>query len=39
MTWTGDKLVLPMDTQGKYELFYRDPDGTRHQIGELEIND
>ena len=35
----GDRLLLPMDTKGKYELFYRDPDGTRHPIGELEIID
>lgn len=35
----GDRLLLPMDVRGTYEVFYRDPDGTRHEIGELEIND
>ena len=33
----GYRLDLPGGTQGTYEIYYRDPDGTRHEIGKLEI--
>ncbi len=35
----GHRLALPADSKGKYTVFYRDPDGTRYEIGELEINE
>jgi hypothetical protein len=35
----GYDLALPKHSTGKYHVFYRDPDGTRHDIGELEITD
>lgn len=35
----GYEFVLPKHTTGKYDVFYCDPDGTKHDIGELEITD
>jgi hypothetical protein len=35
----GYRLVLPGDTRGTFALYYRDPDGTRGEIGTLEISD
>ncbi len=35
----GYRLVLPTDAKGKHKVHYLDPDGTRHEIGVLEIND
>ena len=33
----GYRLELPPGTHGAYEVFYRDPDGTRHRLGMLQI--
>lgn len=33
----GDRLVLPENCTGSYTVYYRDPDGTRHKIGELSV--
>ncbi len=33
----GDRLVLPENCKGSYTVYYRDPDGTRHKIGELSV--
>lgn len=30
-------LLLPAGTAGKYTIYYRDPDGTRHEIGILDL--
>jgi hypothetical protein len=35
----GYKLVLPEGSKGKYAIFYRDPDGARHKIGEVRIEE
>jgi hypothetical protein len=33
----GHQLVLPEHVAGEYTVYYRDPDGTRHEIGSIEI--
>ncbi len=33
----GDRLVLPENSIGNYTVYYRDPDGTRHKIGEISV--
>lgn len=33
----GYRLILPGDCRGKYTVFYLDPDGTEHPLGEIEI--
>ncbi|MCP4192589.1 MAG: hypothetical protein GY768_18395 [Planctomycetaceae bacterium] len=33
----GRRLVLPEASQGQYTVYYRDPDGKRHEIGDLKI--
>ena len=35
----GYKLVLPEDSKGEYAVYYRDPDGARHQIGVVRIEE
>ncbi|MDB4810240.1 hypothetical protein OAH34_03490 [bacterium] len=35
----GHKLILPKGSNGEYVVYYRDPDGTRHQIGNLRIEE
>ena len=35
----GYVLLLPRDTQGTYTVHYRDPDGTRHPVGTLKLDD
>jgi hypothetical protein len=35
----GYQLILPEDSRGEYAVYYRDPDGARHQIGEVRIEE
>ena len=35
----GYKLILPEDSKGEYAVYYRDPDGARHQIGKVRIEE
>ena len=35
----GHKLILPADSKGEYAVYYRDPDGARHQIGVVRIEE
>lgn len=35
----GRQLTLPADSQGNFTVFYRDPDGVRHEIGKLQIDE
>ena len=35
----GYRLALPEDSKGDYTVYYRDPDGTRHEIGALKITE
>jgi len=34
---SGRRLEFPTTTKGKFKVYYRDPDGTRHPIGELTL--
>ena len=36
---TGRELVLPEGSEGQYAVYYRDPDGSRHRIGEVQIQE
>ncbi|MDF1844774.1 MAG: hypothetical protein P1U77_25460 [Rubripirellula sp.] len=36
-TEKGRRLILPEDTTGEFEVYYRDPNGVRHQIGVVLI--
>jgi hypothetical protein len=38
-TKKGYKLILPEDSRGEYAVYYQDPDGVRHQIGEVRIEE
>jgi hypothetical protein len=38
-TKKGYKLILPGDSRGEYAVYYQDPDGVRHQIGEVRIEE
>jgi hypothetical protein len=33
----GYRVILPATVRGEYTVYYRDPDGSRHEIGPLEI--
>jgi hypothetical protein len=33
----GYRLVLPVNLEGEYTVYYRDSDGSRHEIGPIEI--
>jgi hypothetical protein len=35
----GRRLNLPKESEGRYRVFYRDPDGTRHEIGVIQIGE
>jgi hypothetical protein len=35
----GYRLILPKESSGKYTVYYRDPDGARHQIGEVQLEE
>ena len=35
----GYQLILPEDSKGEYAVYYRDPDGARHQIGKVRIEE
>jgi hypothetical protein len=35
----GYRLILPEASKGEYTVFYRDPDGARHHIGEVRIKE
>ena len=35
----GRELVLPEGSEGQYAVYYRDPDGSRHRIGEVQIQE
>ena len=35
----GHRLVLPASVNGRYTVFYLDPDGSRHEVGVIEIPD
>lgn len=38
-TERGRQLILPEETAGEFEVYYRDPDGVRHQIGVVLIEE
>ena len=35
----GYHLIPPKESSGGYAVYYRDPDGVRHQIGEVQIEE
>ncbi len=35
----GYRLILPEDSIGEYTVYYRDPDGARHHIGEVRLEE
>ena len=35
----GYKLIMPEYSKGEYAVYYRDPDGARHLIGEVIIEE
>ena len=35
----GQQLVLPAGSKGEYTVVYRDPDGTRHNLGVINVGE